>query len=348
VTSQVVNKKKKKKGKLVNKQSSPSSDDVASPTSSPRAVIKTSLTLSPFDLKKSTTLSQSQSQLQFQLSQSQSQPQLVSGLSGMKDGDDGSWKTVKDTKKEKYLQRLDKKKQQLELEAKAALAQGDLTLAAFGSSGETAAASGALRTASADDDDELLPDLKKGLKNGKKKKSKKKSVQLVNITNQVELIRLIYRLFANLPNNQTTFNVATLGQTIQDVTGQSWNKKFKKTYGTLLSFLETQPDFEVFRVGNGSPVVGLKKEEINIKAKNQKRKAPLDSHPNSHSQLHPGSGSGSGSYNQGQSASQSRRSNRGDSDGDNQSASYLRIVIVLLLIIAAAVLTVGYVTNLNL
>jgi hypothetical protein len=92
-------------------------------------------------------------------------------------------------------------------------------------------------------DDDAAP-AKLRAPNSKKKKSKKSSGSRVSISSAGQLAQLITNILDSTPMG-TRPQVSYLGDRIQDMTNQSWNKKYKPLYGSLREFVAARPEFVI-------------------------------------------------------------------------------------------------------
>jgi len=107
----------------------------------------------------------------------------------------------------------------------------------------------------------------------KKKKTKTQNIQrTVHISNEQELVDAIILLINNLPN-AAKITVSAVGDKLQEMTGHSWNKKWKKNFGPLKSFLEGRKEFAV----DSKDQVALKqhKHEAPLNLKSKAKKTPV-------------------------------------------------------------------------
>jgi len=105
----------------------------------------------------------------------------------------------------------------------------------------------------------------------KKKKKTKTQNSSVHISNEQELVDAIILLINNLPN-AAKITVSAVGDKLQEMTGHSWNKKWKKNFGPLKSFLEGRKEFTV----DGKDQVAVKQGKHEEPMKKQKaKKAPV-------------------------------------------------------------------------
>jgi len=158
-----------------------------------------------------------------------------------------------------------------------------------------------------------------------------------NISNENDLVNIIISLINNLPNSQR-LTVSAVGDRLQDLTGHSWNKKFKKNYGTLKSFLEKRKEFHVDSKdhvlisqggggGGGDVKSKAKVKKVNTPIKPQKIKQPRSVEPGS--EVTP-------------SLSTTRSGGkRGDNNNksDESGMSAVRIFFVMILVITVLLLT---------
>jgi len=116
----------------------------------------------------------------------------------------------------------------------------------------------------------------KGENQPKKKKTKVAKPPRVN--SEKELVEEIIKVLNNVPNS-ARLTVSAVGDRLQDVTGHSWNKKFKKNYGSLKAFLEKHKEFlvdaknQVFIKSEHDEL--LRNIELKAKAKAKKPASPV-------------------------------------------------------------------------
>jgi len=79
-------------------------------------------------------------------------------------------------------------------------------------------------------------------KKPKKSSNKKKGI---SISSETDLVRIVSSILNNVPNAPGRLQISAVGDRIQDLTNQSWNKKFKPQFGVLKSFLAQRPEFTV-------------------------------------------------------------------------------------------------------
>jgi len=160
----------------------------------------------------------------------------------------------------------------------------------------------------------------------RKKKKTKTQNNSVHISNEQELVDAIILLINNLPN-AAKITVSAVGDKLQEMTGHSWNKKWKKNFGPLKTFLEGRKEFAV----DGKDQVAVKqvKHEEPLKLKAKPKKSPVvqakqpkvkANRPEQHTDVPP--------------RSLSKRS-----DVESDSSSCVRIFFVLALVIAVLLFT---------
>jgi len=83
---------------------------------------------------------------------------------------------------------------------------------------------------------------KRNQSNNPKKKKKKPKKASIQISNNEELIAVLVKIVNNVPSDQHITS-ARVGEKLLDLIGESWNKKYKKTYGSIKTYLEAQTEF---------------------------------------------------------------------------------------------------------
>jgi hypothetical protein len=145
------------------------------------------------------------------------------------------WVEVKDVKKEKFQQRVLKKKQAVEAKTAADNAETDHVTATV-TAVESPKAAKKKRRAAPDEQNQK----KKGPDQPSKKKKSGKAADVKRPNNDSELVALIKNIINSHP--QRFLNIATIGDRIQALTKCAWNKTFKPQFGNLKDFVANHPD----------------------------------------------------------------------------------------------------------
>jgi len=161
----------------------------------------------------------------------------------------------------------------------------------------------------------------------KKKKKTKQQNNNIHISNENELVDAIIALINNVPNS-AKITVSAVGDRLQEMTGHSWNKKWKKNYGPLKSFLEGRNEFLIDSKDHVS-LKQHKQESVQAKTKVKKQQAPVvqNKQQKLKNRTHENSESPSRSSN--------KRSLSSESEG-----SWFRIIFVIALVIAVLLFTI--------
>jgi len=226
------------------------------------------------------------------------------------------WTVYKDVRKEKRLARHQKKKELAEQRRQENIARGDIKAAEAEKEFRAAAA----RADTVDEDEVYAP--KKGTRATKKKKKKAiASSQSIVVSSESDLVRLILRLFSNLPNNVNFFTVSNLAQSLQEATGQAWNKKFKKVYGSLPTFLKKHEEFTLTD-NNDQVIVRVKSQRTEVRSDQASQQSQAKAVKST-------------------SHSTKKHSVSRVEVSDSESNSCIRILLVIIVIVVVAVITLA-------
>jgi len=117
------------------------------------------------------------------------------------------------------------------------------------------------------------PFLYKKRKNNKllktrRKENQKKNHPLLEITNEDELLQCFINIVANVPKDNR-ITAPGVGEKLQDLIGDSWNKKFKKDYGSIKTYIESKKEYFTMDKNEN---VSLKPQPIEQKEEKSKGK----------------------------------------------------------------------------
>jgi len=164
------------------------------------------------------------------------------------DVNSGDWETVKNTKKDTYEKRQEKRVLQASVKKieKVAGTQGNLyefleapPKAANAPIKKEKIKAQPKKTQKQGVIEEI--DMVEVLDNKKKRGPKKKKVAPPQIANENDLVQMILSILNNTPHNY--LDLGDVGTKLQAISGGSWNTKFKKKYGTLQSFIQKRKEF---------------------------------------------------------------------------------------------------------
>jgi len=264
--------------------------------------------------------------------------------------DDGAWEVVTDTRKQKRQQRkIAKAEQEAEDKEKEKILQQQqqqqsqlLTSSSNDNNSNNSNNVQSSKLVQDKDDDSSSDDNNNS--NGvttrlSKKKKKASRPPGLAVSNEKELADVIADFLHQSPNN--TMKLSAIGDKLQAVTKQSWNKKFKKRYGTILSFVSRRGEFvvrnndQVYLVPHNKPVAD------NSNSNSKKKGEKSSSSSSSSSSYVPSSSSPSYSSHSRHSHSHSSKSqsSKGSSGGDCWTV--LAVLLVLLAVVAAFLFSSG-------